>query len=245
MKVNENVSVQFNQELEHVIQLLMKMGGMVEDQLECAIIGVCDNDGGAAETVLKIEPEVDELEIRIEELCTHILIERQPTARELRMVLAISRITRDLERMGDQAFKVAQQTLELMNEGSQISICRSAIRNMGENVSKMLNNVLNAFLRSDTQAALEVVRSDKVVDERYGSAIRELSTYMMEDPRSIGQTIHILWMLRAIERIGDHARNISEQIIYLVSGEEVRHSTLSEMEQQVSDFEDQGESEPS
>lgn len=241
MKVNENVSTQFSKEIEKVIGNLMIMGGKVEDQLEQCIIAICDNDGEATDIVIRLEQEVDELELIIEEQCTDILISCQPSAKELRTVLAISRITRDLERMGDQAYKVAQQTLELMAAGSQISICKSAIRDMGHNVRTMLNNVLNAFLRKDAQGAIKVVKSDKVVDERYGAAIRELSTYMVEDPRAIGQAINILWVLRAIERIGDHARNISEQIIYQVSGEEVRHSTVKEMEAQLNNVIEFGE----
>jgi phosphate transport system protein len=140
---------------------------------------------------------------------------------------------RDLERMGDEAAKIAIHALEVANSNQASSkICHQAIRHMGTAVVKMISDALDAFARHDIEGAIEVVRNDKMVDEQYASAIRELITYMMEDPRSISQAINILWILRAIERIGDHARNISEQVIYLVSGADVRHSSLSEMEEQ-------------
>ena len=160
-------------------------------------------------------------------------VRRQPAASDLRMVLAVSRVVRDLERMGDEAAKIAIHALEVAN-GNQAGskMCNQSIRHMGSAVIEMISDALDAFARHDIEGAIDVVRSDKMVDEQYASAIRELSTYMMEDPRSIGQAINILWILRAIERIGDHARNISEQVIYLVSGADVRHSSLSEMEEQ-------------
>ena len=173
------------------------------------------------------------MEVKSDQECTHILVRRQPAASDLRMVLAVSRVVRDLERMGDEAAKVAIHALEAANGNQAASkMCNQSIRHMGNAVVKMTSDALDAFARHDVKGAIEVVRSDKMVDEQYASAIRELSTYMMEDPRSIGQAINILWILRAIERIGDHARNISEQVIYLVSGTDVRHSSLSEMEEQ-------------
>ncbi|KZY96607.1 transcriptional regulator PhoU, partial [Oleibacter sp. HI0075] len=174
--------------------------------------------------------DVDKAEVAIDNECTQILVRRQPAASDLRMVLAVSRVVRDLERIGDEASKIAIHTLEV-KDSKNPQFCQQAIRYMGEEVVKMISGALDAFARHDVEGAIEVVRTDKLVDKQYASALRELITYMMEDPRSIGQAINILWILRAIERIGDHARNISEQVIYLVSGTDVRHSSLTEMEE--------------
>jgi phosphate transport system protein len=233
MNFNQHISQQFNADLEAIRNQMLSMGGLVQRQVADAIDAICSGDTSSADKIIQREDDVDQLEVEIDQECTHILVRRQPAASDLRMVLAVSRVVRDLERMGDEAAKIAIHALEVAN-GNQAGskICHQAIRHMGTAVVKMISDALDAFARHDIEGAIEVVRNDKMVDEQYGSAIRELITYMMEDPRSIGQAINILWILRAIERIGDHARNISEQVIYLVSGADVRHSTLTEMEEQ-------------
>lgn len=233
MNFNQHISQQFNADLEAIRNQMLAMGGLVERQVSDAIEAICSGDTSSADKIIQREDDVDDMEVNIDQECTHILVRRQPAASDLRMVLAVSRVVRDLERIGDEATKIAIHALEVAN-GSQASskICHQAIRHMGTAVVKMISDALDAFARHDIDGAIEVVRNDKMVDDQYASAIRELITYMMEDPRSIGQAINILWILRAIERIGDHARNISEQVIYLVSGTDVRHSSLSEMEEQ-------------
>jgi phosphate transport system protein len=232
MNFNQHISQQFNADLEAIRSQMLTMGGLVQNQVADAIDAILSNDTSSADKIIKREDDVDEMEVAIDQECTHILVRRQPAASDLRMVLAVSRVVRDLERMGDEAAKIAIHALEVANSNQANSkICHQAIRHMGSAVVKMTSDALDAFARHDIEGAIEVVRSDKMVDEQYASAIRELSTYMMEDPRSIGQAINILWILRAIERIGDHARNISEQVIYLVSGADVRHSSLTEMEE--------------
>jgi phosphate transport system protein len=233
MNFNQHISQQFNADLEAIRNQMLAMGGLVERQVSDSIDAICSGDTSSADKIIQREDDVDEMEVNIDQECTHILVRRQPAASDLRMVLAVSRVVRDLERMGDEACKIAIHALEVAN-GNQASsqICHQAIRHMGNDVVKMISAALDAFARHDIDGAIEVVRNDKLVDQQYASAIRELITYMMEDPRSIGQAINILWILRAIERIGDHARNISEQVIYLVSGADVRHSSLSEMEEQ-------------
>lgn len=233
MNFNQHISQQFNADLEAIRNQMLAMGGLVQRQVADAIEAICSGDTSSADKIIQREDDVDEMEVNIDQECTHILVRRQPAASDLRMVLAVSRVVRDLERMGDEATKIAIHALEVAN-GNQAGskICHQAIRHMGTAVVKMISDALDAFARHDIEGAIEVVRNDKIVDDQYASAIRELITYMMEDPRSIGQAINILWILRAIERIGDHARNISEQVIYLVSGTDVRHSTLSEMEEQ-------------
>jgi phosphate transport system protein len=233
MNFNQHISQQFNADLETIRNQMLAMGGLVQRQVSDAIDAICSGDTSSADKIIQREDDVNEMEITIDQECTHILVRRQPAASDLRMVLAVSRVVRDLERMGDEAAKVAIHALEIASGNQPGSkMCNQSIRHMGSAVVKMTSDALDAFARHDIEGAIEVVRSDKMVDEQYASAIRELSTYMMEDPRSISQAINILWILRAIERIGDHARNISEQVIYLVSGADVRHSSLSEMEEQ-------------
>ncbi len=231
MNFNQHISGQFNADLEGIRNHMMAMGGLVERQVANAIEAITNSDSRIADDVIRREDEVDKLEMTIDHECTQILVRRQPAASDLRMVLAVSRVVRDLERMGDEACKIAIHTLEV-GESSNNPLCQQAMRYMGSEVVKMISGALDAFTRHDVDGAIDVVRNDKLVDQQYASALRELITYMMEDPRSISQAISILWILRAIERIGDHARNISEQVIYLVKGTDVRHSSLTEIEQQ-------------
>ncbi len=230
MNFNQHISGQFNADLEAIRNHMMSMGGLVERQVNHAVQAICSGDTQLADDVIRREDDVDKVEVAIDNECTQILVRRQPAASDLRMVLAVSRVVRDLERIGDEASKIAIHTLEVKDTKNP-QFCQQAMRYMGEEVVKMISGALDAFARHDVEGAIEVVRTDKLVDKQYASALRELITYMMEDPRSIGQAINILWILRAIERIGDHARNISEQVIYLVSGTDVRHSSLTEMEE--------------
>ena len=230
MNFNQHISGQFNADLEAIRNHMMSMGGLVERQVNHAVQAICSGDTQLADDVIRREDDVDKAEVAIDNECTQILVRRQPAASDLRMVLAVSRVVRDLERIGDEASKIAIHTLEV-KDSKNPQFCQQAIRYMGEEVVKMISGALDAFARHDVEGAIEVVRTDKLVDKQYASALRELITYMMEDPRSVGQAINILWILRAIERIGDHARNISEQVIYLVSGTDVRHSSLTEMEE--------------
>ncbi len=231
MNFNQHISGQFNADLEAIRNHMMGMGGLVERQVANAIEAICSGDTRVADDVIRREDEVDKMEVNIDHECTQILVRRQPAASDLRMVLAVSRVVRDLERIGDEASKIAIHTLEVADNSSN-QLCQQAMRYMGAEVVKMISGALDAFARHDVDGAIDVVRNDKLVDQQYASALRELITYMMEDPRSIGQAINILWILRAIERIGDHARNISEQVIYLVKGPDVRHSSLTEIEEQ-------------
>ncbi|UXD89159.1 phosphate signaling complex protein PhoU [Thalassolituus hydrocarboniclasticus] len=231
MNFNQHISGQFNADLEAIRNHMMGMGGLVERQVANAIEAICSGDTRVADDVIRREDEVDKMEVNIDHECTQILVRRQPAASDLRMVLAVSRVVRDLERIGDEASKIAIHTLEVADNSSN-QLCQQALRYMGAEVVKMISGALDAFARHDVDGAIDVVRNDKLVDQQYASALRELITYMMEDPRSIGQAINILWILRAIERIGDHARNISEQVIYLVKGTDVRHSSLTEIEEQ-------------
>jgi len=182
--------------------------------------------------VLVNENEVDRREVKLDEDCTVVLARRQPAASDLRLVLAVAKANRDLERMGDEANKVAKMALAL-SEGGDNTKGYSEVRHIGQIVVKMINLALDAFARYDVLTALEVAQKDKEVDREYESAVRELMTYMMEDPRSISRVMNVMWALRALERIGDHAKNIAEHIIYLVRGLDVRHISVQELERQL------------
>ena len=232
LQLDQHISKQFNSDLEDLKTQLLEMGGLVEQQVIDALKAIESGDSGLAERVLVNENEVDRREVKLDEDCTVVLARRQPAASDLRLVLAVAKVNRDLERMGDEANKVAKMALAL-SEGGDNTKGYSEVRHIGQIVVKMINLALDAFARYDVLTALEVAQKDKEVDREYESAVRELMTYMMEDPRSISRVMNAMWALRALERIGDHAKNIAEHIIYLVRGLDVRHISVQELERQL------------
>lgn len=232
LHLDQHISKKFNDDLEELKTQLLEMGGLVEQQIIDAVKAIETADSSLAERVLKNEPEVDKREMELDENCTMVLARRQPAASDLRMVLAVAKTNRDLERMGDEAHKVAKMAIAL-NEDNDASRGYSELRHIGTGVQKMVASTLDAFARFDVEMALQVAQEDKNIDREYKTAMRELITYMIEDPRSITRVMNILWALRSLERIGDHSRNIAEHIIYLVKGLDVRHISVSEMERQL------------
>jgi len=232
LQLDQHISKQFNSDLEDLKTQLLEMGGLVEQQVIDAVKAIERGDSGLAERVLVNENEVDRREVKLDEDCTVVLARRQPAASDLRLELAEAKANRDLERMGDEANKVAKMALAL-SEGGDNTKGFSEVRHIGQIVVKMINLALDAFARYDVLTALEVAQKDKEVDREYESAVRELMTYMMEDPRSISRVMNAMWALRALERIGDHAKNIAEHIIYLVRGLDVRHISVQELERQL------------
>jgi phosphate transport system protein len=172
------------------------------------------------------------MELSIDEECIRILARRQPAASDLRLVIAVTKGITDLERIGDEARKIAEQAIQL-SEGGQAPKGYVEVRHIGQLVVRMLHGALDAFARLDVNLALSVIEQDKRVDIEYASAMRELVTVMMEDPRSISRVLNIMWSLRSLERVGDHARNLAEYVIYLVKGEDVRHLGFQEMSSRV------------
>ena len=223
-----HISQQFNSELDDIKTRMLEMGGVVEKQVADATTAFMNQDSGLADEVKRGDRIVNALEVSIDEECTIILARRQPAATDLRLVLSISRIISDLERMGDEATKVAEAAIKLGELGG---LPRSVleIRHIGDHVLSMVRNALDAFARVDSDMALDVAEEDHAVDMEYGTAMRSLVTYMMEDPRTISSVLQVLWALRSLERIGDHARNIAEHVIYLAKGADVRHVNLDEM----------------
>ncbi|MGH1373080.1 MAG: phosphate signaling complex protein PhoU [Cellvibrionaceae bacterium] len=232
LNLDQHISQQFNADLEDLKTQLLEMGGLVEQQTINAVNAITTADGDLAERVIIVEEEVDHREMKLDENCTMVLARRQPAASDLRMVLAVAKITRDLERMGDEAHKIAKMSIHL-NEDGEAPRGYVELRHIGTIVHQMVITALDAFARFDVDLAVKVAHEDKKVDQEYKTAMRELITYMMEDPRSISRVMNIIWALRALERIGDHARNIAEHVIFLVKGLDVRHISVKEMERQL------------
>ena len=222
MSFENHIMKQFDEELEEIRTRLMEMGGKVEQQLQNAVRAVTEADSALAELVIKEEKFVDEMEVDIDEACILIIARRQPAASDLRLVMMVTKAVNDLERIGDEAKKIANHAVLLAGEsaGSQ---GYTEVRHMGQSVVSMLNNALDAFARFDVDAAIGTLEEDKKIDLDYKTALRELVTYMMEDPRSISRVINILWVVRSLERIGDHAKNLCEQIVFVVKGKDIRH----------------------
>jgi phosphate transport system protein len=220
-----HISQQYNIELDDIRTHLSEMGGMAQRQVNDAISALVDADLVKAEQVVRADSTVNSMEVSIDEECIRILARRQPAASDLRLVIAVTKAITDLERIGDEASKIARQAIALNQEG-QAPRGYVEVRHIGGQVSKMLQDALDAFARLDMDMANDVVQMDRTVDMEYGTAMRELVTFMMEDPRSISRVLNIMWSLRALERIGDHARNLAQYVIYLVKGEDVRHAHL-------------------
>ncbi|RKR07228.1 PhoU-like phosphate uptake regulator [Kushneria sinocarnis] len=220
---SQHISSQFNQELEALKTHLMGMGGLVERQIQEAVAALLNNDSRAAEEVRDNDRQVNEMQLRIDDECTQILARRQPAASDLRLVLAVTRAASDLERIGDEANKIARNALTLIELG-ETTRGYTEVRRIAGQVREMVRQSLTAFARFDTELALGVLEDDETVDEEYRSAMRSLVTFMMEDPHAISPVLHVLWILRSLERVGDHANNLAESVIYLVKGLDIRHA---------------------
>ncbi|MCG3721130.1 phosphate signaling complex protein PhoU [Vibrio cincinnatiensis] len=221
MQLGRHISGQFNVELESIRTHVLTMGGLVEQQLSFAMQALHKDDIELARKVVRDDHKVNEMEVSIDEACTRIIAKRQPTAKDLRLIMAIIKTITDLERIGDVATKMAYVAIEsptIKERQFQVSLeplCRQAIA--------MLHQVLDAFARMDVAAAAEVYKQDDKLDKEYEAVIRQLMTYMMEDPKNIPHILQVMWSARAIERVGDRCQNICEYIIYFVKGKDVRH----------------------
>ncbi|KGE78602.1 phosphate transport system regulatory protein PhoU [Halomonas sp. ND22Bw] len=229
---SQHISRQFNHELEELKTHLMAMGGLVEKQVQDAVRALLDSDSALAERVVDNDRAVNDMQIKIDDECTQILARRQPAASDLRLVLAVIRAASDLERIGDEASKIARNALELV-ESQNGSRGFVEVRVISEHVRKMMRDALTAFARFDTEMALKVVQEDEQVDNEYKSAMRSLMTFMMEDARAISPVLGIMWILRALERIGDHSNNLAEYVVYLVKGLDIRHTAPDDLDDEV------------
>ena len=226
--INKHISGRFNQELENVRNHVLSMGGLVEQQLNSALDAVSNGDAELARKVRENDYKVNAMEVNIDEECTRIIARRQPAASDLRLVIAIAKTIADLERIGDEAERIAKVALDSFTKDQQDLLVN--IVNMGRQVSKMLHDVLDAFARMDVQKAFEVHKEDAKVDREYEAITRQIMTYMMEDPRSIPKIMDLVWSVRSLERIGDRCQNIAEYIIYFVNGKDIRHTSQEDIE---------------
>ncbi len=228
--MTEHVSKRFDSELESLRSRVMQMGGLVETQITHAIDAFVQGDMDRMEQVIGDDDQVNGLEVSIDDDCAHIIARRQPTASDLRMVMAVSKIVTDLERIGDEAAKIARMAREIYKR-DRLQIPRlTDIRTVGDIGVTMLRDVLDAFVRLDVTAAMRIIREDMAVDDHFRGILRQLITYMMEDPRTISTALDIIFIAKAIERIGDHAKNIAEDVIYIVKGTDVRHIAIEQVE---------------
>lgn len=230
---SQHISHKFDEEMESLRNKVMKMGGLVEKQISAAIDALQHMDSAAADKIILRDHKVNALEVSIDEKCTRILAKRQPAASDLRMVIAVIKTITDLERIGDEAEKIAKMALHISEQEGHFRSRYAGIRHLGEHVKRMVHNVLDAYARLDVDAALQVVRDDDEADSEYQDLMRMLMTYMMEDPRTISEVFDVVWAARSLERIGDHAKNIGEYVIYLVKGKDVRHLDLDEIEKDI------------
>jgi phosphate transport system protein len=230
--LSHHILSRFNADLEGVRSSVLKMGGLVEQQLHDGIIALVNGDSRLGEEVARLDHKVNAMEVAIDEDCSRILATRNPTASDLRLIVAVIKTITDLERIGDEAEKLGHIAARLASMDRPSDRYRE-LKHIGDLVSDMVHGALDAFARFDTDAAVAVARKDRLVDEEYEAIQRQCITFMMEDPRAIRRTLDVLWVARALERIGDHAKNICEYVIYLVLGKDVRHVSLEDVEREV------------
>ncbi|PKI17008.1 phosphate signaling complex protein PhoU [Colwellia sp. 12G3] len=227
LQIGRHISGQFNEDLERVINNVMHMGGLVEKQLTDALASVEQANVELAKQVLTNDYQVNAYEVSIDDECTRIIAKRQPAAGDLRLIMAVVKTIADLERIGDEAQKIAKVALESFSSSQQDLLVN--LDNLGRRVLEFLQASLDAFTRMDCDAAIKIHQMDDKINREYEALMRQLMTYMMEDPRSIPQVMTVIWSARALERIGDRCQNICEYIIYFVKGKVVRHTTAEDM----------------
>ena len=234
MPTTEHVIKQFDVDLESLRSRMLQMGGLIESQILTAIDGFYDGNLQALDQVIENDRRVNGFEVSIDNECSHIIARRQPAASDLRMILGVSKAVTDLERVGDEAKKIAVVGKQI-HESGRLQVPRLGdIRRAGGIVVGMLRKALDAFARLDAVAAAEVIRDDAAIDEAFRGMMRQLITFMMEDPRTISTALEIVWVARALERMGDHSKNMAEQVIYIVKGTDVRHTTFEDIERKAS-----------
>lgn len=227
---DKHISSQFDSELTSISSQVLEMGGLVETQIQKAIFALSQMDLDAANEVSAAESRVNAMELDIDRHLSSIIARRQPAASDLRLLMAISKTTANLERVGDEAEKMARMVRSIIESGSPRNLPSIELRYAANLASGLLNKALDAFARLDVNAAVAILKEDDLIDQEFDNFVRVLVTYMMEDPRMISPSLDLLFLAKAIERIGDHAKNIAEFIIYVVKGEDVRHTSIENVE---------------
>lgn len=231
--MDKHISTQFDSDLRGVSTRVLEMGGLAEAQMRLAIEALTLMNVESAHKAMETESAVNQFEVDIDRELSSIIARRQPTARDLRLLMAISRITANLERIGDEAKRMAQRVQSISQADPVLRLPSNDLHIASDLVVKQLRKALNAFARLDTAECLSVLKDDDLIDQEWSGFVRKLITYMMEDPRTISASLDLLFIAKAIERVGDHAKNIAESVIYIVKGEDVRHATMAEIEEAV------------
>ena len=227
---DKHISSQFDAELNSISTHVLEMGGLVESQLHQALYALVHLSLETAEQVLEKEAIINQMEMSIDHEIISTIGRRQPTARDLRFLMAISRTTQNLERAGDEIARIARMVKSIIQSGSPRNLTSSELRVAADLAASMLRKTLDSFARLDTVMAVAIIKQDNEIDDEYNGFLRKLITYMMEDPRTISPSLDLLFLAKSIERVGDHAKNIAEQIIFIVKGEDVRHTSMDKVE---------------
>jgi phosphate transport system protein len=227
--LSHHILSRYNADLEGLRSGVLQMGGLVEQQLQNGVKALAAGDARLGEEVARLDHKVNAMEVSIDDDCSRILATRNPTASDLRLIVAVIKTITDLERIGDETEKLGHTAARLGSLERQADRYRE-VKHLGELVSDMVHSALDAFARLDTDAALAVARRDRAVDEEYEAIQRQCITFMMEDPRTIRRALDVLWVARALERIGDHAKNICEYVVYMVLGKDIRHLSMEDVE---------------
>lgn len=230
--MSEHSFKQYDADLEQIRSRVMEMGGLVEEQIHLAVETLKTGSDELADKVIANDLRVNGLEVNIDELCTMLIAKRQPAAGDLRMIMAVVKTITDLERIGDKAEKIARLTKQINQQGMITRLRTAEIERMAQIVVEMLREALDSFARMDASRAAVIARRDQEVDDVCDGVLRQLITYMMEDPRNITAFLDVMFVTKAIERIGDHAKNISEYVVYMVKGKDVRHISVEDLERQ-------------
>ncbi len=230
-KIGHHISEQFNREIEDIRNKVLTMGGLVEQQITLATQAFSEGDIELAETVIKQDDQVNDLELEIDRECIEIIALRQPAAFDLRLLISVIKTITEIERVGDQAKRIAQMAIHLVDSENHNQYYE--LQHIVDMVSAMLHDALDAFARMNIHEVVSISKQVKNVNREYKSIVRQLITKMMEDPRKISRSLDLLWTARALERVGDHACNISEYVIYMVKGEDIRHLSTEELTQKV------------
>ncbi|HXU42495.1 MAG TPA: phosphate signaling complex protein PhoU [Burkholderiales bacterium] len=232
--MNVHLSKQFDTELEAIRSRVLEMGGLVESQIRRALDALGTGERAQSDEVIANDHRVNGMEVAIDGDCSQVIVKRQPAANDLRLILAITKTVTDLERIGDEAQKIARMAKSIHERGLDGRAPRTVdVRHAAEVALAMLRQALDAFARLDVAAAADVIRGDAAIDSEFRSILRQLITYMMEDPRTISSALDVVWVAKAIERIGDHSKNMAEQVIYIVKGTDVRHVDPANIEREL------------
>jgi len=224
--MQEHASKQYDLDLGSIRSRVLAMGGLVESQIRRAIDALASGDLQLSDEVIAADHKVNAMEVALDGDCSQLIVRRQPAANDLRMIFAITKTVTDLERIGDEAQKIARMAKNIHGRGAAQAPPLVEVRHAAEAAISMLRRTLDAFARLDCNTAAEVIRDDAGIDTEFRSILRQLITYMMEDPRTISTALDVVWIAKAIERIGDHAKNMAEYVIYIVKGTDVRHTKM-------------------